>query len=204
MYIPSKHRYVKTYVGSILEHETLSQTSPLMALPAWALSPLKMFAHYMLHLTVPPPVPLTWFPPPFSKTSHTISFLPFLTTLINSSLTSGLQTCISTFITLWNPGMCHLQLQLLQWHWEWVPPCSQILVPLICPHSLWLIFCVWHQILLSTLAELGIADFALTWFTSYLTNCTFQVKWNGSLSLHPGNRCPSRLSIRTTSVITIH
>ena len=39
-----------------------------------------------------------------------------------------------------------------------------------------------HQILLSTLAELGIADSALTWFTSYLTNRTFQVTWNGSLS----------------------
>ena len=39
-----------------------------------------------------------------------------------------------------------------------------------------------NQILLSTLAELGIADCALTWFTSYLTNCTFQVTWNGALS----------------------
>ena len=39
-----------------------------------------------------------------------------------------------------------------------------------------------HQILLSTLAELGIADSALTWFTSYLRNCTFQVTWNGSFS----------------------
>ena len=39
-----------------------------------------------------------------------------------------------------------------------------------------------HQILLSTLAELGITDSALTWFTSYLTNRTFQVTWNGSLS----------------------
>ena len=39
-----------------------------------------------------------------------------------------------------------------------------------------------HQILPSTLVELGIADSALTWFTSYLTNCTSQVIWNGSLS----------------------
>ncbi|XP_030266511.1 uncharacterized protein LOC115577759 isoform X2 [Sparus aurata] len=39
-----------------------------------------------------------------------------------------------------------------------------------------------HQILLSALAELGNADSALTWFISYLTNCTFQVTWNGSLS----------------------
>ena len=39
-----------------------------------------------------------------------------------------------------------------------------------------------HQILLSTLAEPGIADSALTWFTSYLTNRTFQVIWDGSLS----------------------
>ena len=39
-----------------------------------------------------------------------------------------------------------------------------------------------HQILLSTLAKLVIADSALTWFTSYLTNRTFQVTWNGSLS----------------------
>ena len=39
-----------------------------------------------------------------------------------------------------------------------------------------------HKILLSTLAELGIADSALTWFTSYLTNHTFQVTWNSFLS----------------------
>ena len=32
-----------------------------------------------------------------------------------------------------------------------------------------------HQILLATLAELGIADSALPWFTSYLTNRTYQV-----------------------------
>ena len=39
-----------------------------------------------------------------------------------------------------------------------------------------------HQILLSTLAELGIADSALRGFTSYLTNGIFQVTWKGSLS----------------------
>ena len=39
-----------------------------------------------------------------------------------------------------------------------------------------------HQILLYTLAELGIADSALICFISYLTNHTFQVTWNGSLS----------------------
>ena len=39
-----------------------------------------------------------------------------------------------------------------------------------------------YQIFLSSLAELGIADSVLTWFTSYLTNRTFQVEWNGSLS----------------------
>jgi hypothetical protein len=39
-----------------------------------------------------------------------------------------------------------------------------------------------HQILLATLAELGIAESALSWFTSYLTNRTYQVTWNGSLS----------------------
>ena len=39
-----------------------------------------------------------------------------------------------------------------------------------------------HQILLSTLAELGIAVSALRGFTSYLTNGIFQVTWNGSLS----------------------
>ena len=38
-----------------------------------------------------------------------------------------------------------------------------------------------YRILLSTLAELGIADSVLTWFTSYLTNGTFQVTWNDSL-----------------------
>ena len=41
-----------------------------------------------VHRSVPPPVPLNRFPPPFSNTSHGI--LPFLTTLIKSSLTSGL------------------------------------------------------------------------------------------------------------------
>jgi hypothetical protein len=39
-----------------------------------------------------------------------------------------------------------------------------------------------HQIFLATLAELGIADSALSWFRSYLTNKTYQVTWNGSLS----------------------
>uniref|UniRef100_A0A8C5B8I2 Reverse transcriptase domain-containing protein n=1 Tax=Gadus morhua TaxID=8049 RepID=A0A8C5B8I2_GADMO len=39
-----------------------------------------------------------------------------------------------------------------------------------------------QQILLATLAELGIAESALSWFTSYLTNRTYQVTWNGSLS----------------------
>ena len=39
-----------------------------------------------------------------------------------------------------------------------------------------------HQIVLATLAELGIAESALSWFTSYLTNRTYQVTWNGSLS----------------------
>ena len=39
-----------------------------------------------------------------------------------------------------------------------------------------------HQIVLCTLAELGIADSALTWFTSYLTNHIYQVTWNSSLS----------------------
>ena len=38
-----------------------------------------------------------------------------------------------------------------------------------------------HQILLSTLVEHGIADSALTWFTSQLTNCTSLAIWNGSL-----------------------
>ena len=38
------------------------------------------------------------------------------------------------------------------------------------------------QILLATLGELGIADSALSWFKSYLTNHTYQVTSNGSLS----------------------
>ena len=60
-----------------------------------------------------------------------------------------------------------------------------------------------HQVLLATLAELRIADSALYWFTSYLTNRTYQVTWNGSLSkpLLPWHRRPSRLSIRTASVL---
>ena len=39
-----------------------------------------------------------------------------------------------------------------------------------------------HQILLATLAELGIAESDLCWFTSYLTNPTYHVTTNGSLS----------------------
>ena len=39
-----------------------------------------------------------------------------------------------------------------------------------------------HRILLSTLAELGIAESSLTWFSSSLTNRTSLVTWNGSLS----------------------
>ena len=37
-------------------------------------------------------------------------------------------------------------------------------------------------ILLATLAQLGIADSALSWFKTYLTNRTYQVTWMGSLS----------------------
>ena len=37
-------------------------------------------------------------------------------------------------------------------------------------------------ILLATLAKLSNADSELSWFTSYLTNHTYQVSWNGSLS----------------------
>lgn len=54
-----------------------------------------------------------------------------------------------------------------------------------------------YQILLSTLAELGIADSALTWFTSYLTNRTFQVTWNGSLS----NPCLLETGVPQSSVL---
>jgi hypothetical protein len=58
-----------------------------------------------------------------------------------------------------------------------------------------------HQILLATLAKLCLADSALSWFTSYLTNRTYQVTWNGSLSK------PCRVSLYTRSlgsVITSH
>ena len=58
-----------------------------------------------------------------------------------------------------------------------------------------------HQILLSTLAEIGIADSALTWFTSYLANHVEQLLYQ---TLPSGNWCPSRLSIRTASVFTVH
>ena len=39
-----------------------------------------------------------------------------------------------------------------------------------------------HQILLATLTEIGIAESALSWFTSYLSNHTYHVTWNGTLS----------------------
>ena len=57
--------------------------------------------------------------------------------------------------------------------------CCQSHVPLIGSHS---IRPVNLQILIATLAKLGIADSVLSWFTSYLTNRTYQVTWNGSLS----------------------
>ena len=46
-----------------------------------------------------------------------------------------------------------------------------------------LILCVWQSTTKSSSPLwLNIADSAVTWFTSYLTNRTFQVTWNGSLS----------------------
>ena len=39
-----------------------------------------------------------------------------------------------------------------------------------------------HQMLLATLAKLCIAHSVLSWFISYLTNRTYQVTWNGSMS----------------------
>jgi len=59
-----------------------------------------------------------------------------------------------------------------------------------------------YQILLSTLAELGIAGSALSWFTSYLTDRTYQVTWNGSHTLDTG--VPPRISTRTLPLLLIH
>ncbi|KAJ8390127.1 hypothetical protein AAFF_G00110010 [Aldrovandia affinis] len=39
-----------------------------------------------------------------------------------------------------------------------------------------------HQILLSSLVEMGISGSALTWFKSYLADRSYQVAWRGSLS----------------------
>ncbi|KAJ8399450.1 hypothetical protein AAFF_G00411620 [Aldrovandia affinis] len=39
-----------------------------------------------------------------------------------------------------------------------------------------------HQILLSSLVEMGISGSALTWFESYLADRSYQVAWRGSLS----------------------
>ena len=47
------------------------------------------------------------------------------------------------------------------------------------------------------LAEIGIADYALTWFTSYQTNHTFQVTWNSSLS----KPCSLKTSVPQGSVL---
>ena len=43
-----------------------------------------------------------------------------------------------------------------------------------------------HQILLATLAELDIAESALSWFTSYLTNRTHQVTLSKPCTLDTG------------------
>ena len=39
-----------------------------------------------------------------------------------------------------------------------------------------------HQLLLDALADLGISGAALKWFSSYLTDQTYQVSWKGLLS----------------------
>ena len=43
-----------------------------------------------------------------------------------------------------------------------------------------------HSILLSSLADLGISGTALAWFSSYLSNRTYQVTWRGATTTpHP-------------------
>ena len=165
--------------------------------------------------------------------SHDI--LTFLTTLINSSLTSG---CIpapfktaTTKPLLKNPPLTKVtstttdiflffHSSIKPWNTTSATNCpifhkttsltlisqaSGLLTPLTRQSSQWLShstlqtkprpthqssfsstyslrLTVTHQFLLTTLTELGIADSALNWFRSYLTNCTFHVTWNGSLS----------------------
>ena len=43
-----------------------------------------------------------------------------------------------------------------------------------------------HQLLISTLAEMGISGTALSWIASYLADRSYQVAWRGSVSApHP-------------------
>ena len=79
-------------------------------------------------------------------------------------------------------------------HSDWIPPCLQSLFPLIRPHSL-LIFCVWHS--QPTNSPLHLASLTLLLPGSYLTNHTFQVIWNGSLS----KRCFLETSVPQVSVL---
>ena len=68
-------------------------------------------------------------------------------------------------------------------HSDWGARSLQNLDRVVSPRSPRLIFCVWQSTTKSSSPIwLNIADSALTWFTSYLTNLTFQVTWNGSLS----------------------
>ena len=60
-----------------------------------------------------------------------------------------------------------------------------------------------HRILLSILSSIGISGRVHSWFESYLTGRSFNVSWQGQLSV-PHHRGAPRLGVRTTSLCHIH
>ncbi|KAJ8353230.1 hypothetical protein SKAU_G00207970 [Synaphobranchus kaupii] len=61
-----------------------------------------------------------------------------------------------------------------------------------------------QQLLISTLAEMGISETALSWFVSYLTDRSYQVSWKGSVSApHPVYRSPAGICTGSSAVLYV-